>query len=201
MFAERERQSREKRGMTRMERYMKGFKPLSACLVAVLVFVVLPTAALAAGKVLILTNEGKEVPNGASADVGLFMGGCVGFSEGIVAANHAAKDKVTATKNGLVECSEAGESESGVISEAQLATSGKISLIGKISITKPGPCIYEFSKFTGKFTVPGTVLFEGSTSGKLNKTGSAKTCAKKVTETYEADVTNSVTLEPFNAEL
>jgi hypothetical protein len=180
---------------------MRGFKPLGACLVAVLVFVVLPTAEASAGKVLILTNEGKEVPNGTSADAGLFMGGCVVFSEGILAVNHAAKDKLTATKNGLVECSEAGESESGTITETQLASSGKIALIGKIAITKPGPCIYEFSKFKSKFPVPGTVLVEGSTIGKLNKTGSAPTCAKKLTESYEADVTNSETLEPFMAEL
>jgi hypothetical protein len=180
---------------------MRGFKPLSACLIAVLVFVVLPATEASAGKVLILTNEAKEVPNGTPADSGLFLGGCIVFSEGVLTVNHTSKDKQTATKNGLVECSEPGESVSGVITEAQLGTSGKFALIGKISIAKPGPCIYEFSKFKSKFTVPGTVIVEGSTSGKLNKAGSSKTCEKKLTESYEADVTNAETLEPFNAEL
>ncbi len=141
------------------------------------------------------------MPTGAPAAAGLFLGGCVDFSEGTVAVNHAAKDKVTATKNGSVECSEAGESESGLITEVVMGTTGKISMVGKISITKPGPCIYEFSKFKGKFEVPGLVLYEGSTLGKLSKTGSLKTCEKKLTETYEADVVNPVTSEPFSAEL
>lgn len=179
---------------------MRGFKLVGACLTAVLLFAVLPVASASAGKVLILSNEEHEVATGAPTDAGLFMGGCVGFSEGVLSVNHAAKDKITTTKSGTVECSEEGVSEAGTISETVLATNGKASMVGKVSITKPGSCTYEFSKFKGAFAIPGLVVFEGSAKGKLSKS-SPKTCAKSALDTFEADVTNPTTLEPFQAEL
>jgi hypothetical protein len=175
---------------------MRRIKVFSVGFAVIAMLVLLSASGASAAKLLVMT-EG-EVPTpvavGAPGDTGLVLGGCIVFTEGTVTVNGAAKDKVTATKNAAAECEE-GVSISGVITETVLASSGKASLIGKIALTQPGPCIYEFSKFKAKFSVSSSLFFHGTTSGKLNKASSAKTCAKKASDELFGDVSN----EPFGS--
>ncbi len=173
---------------------MKGMKALGAALLTALALtvVVLPVSGASAAKTLTLTAGETAVANGSPGDTGLLIAECIVFSEGTVAGNGTAKVKLTASKNAAVECPE-GESESGTITETQLSSKGTVSLKGTISVTLPGPCKYSFKSFKSTFPVPGSVQFEGTAVGKLNKTGSAKTCAKTSTQPWLGDASN----EPF----
>lgn len=182
---------------------MRGFKLFGVGLIAACALAVtaLPVSAASAAKLLVLTESGTPVANGAKADVGMIIGECVTFSGGTVTANGAAKDKVSATTSAFAECFEEGETASGKITEAQLGSTGKATMKGTITISRAGPCVYNFTKFTGTFAVPGEAAFESSTTGKLNKTSSSKTCAKTLAQTFSADVTNEPFGEPFGTKL
>jgi hypothetical protein len=177
---------------------VKRIKPVGVGLLTALALMlaVLPASGASAAKVLQLSVEGTPVANGSPGDTGLLLDECVVFSSGTVAVNGAAKDKLTAASNAASECPE-GRSVSGTITETQLASSGKVTLKGTITITEPGPCVYAFSKFKSTFPVPGKVNFEGTTTGKLNKGLSIPGCAKKSTQFYVGDATPEVFGEAF----
>jgi hypothetical protein len=173
---------------------MKGIRPVGVVLLTALALMlaVLPASGASAAKVLQLKVGGTPVANGSPGDTGLLIEECVIFSSGTVATNGAAKDKLTASSNAFSECP-AGVSESGTITETQLTSSGKVTLKGTITISLPGPCVYLFSKFKSKFSVPGSVNFEGTTVGKLNKSVSSHSCAKTTSQFYIGNATP----EPF----
>lgn len=167
---------------------MRGFKLLGMGAVAgvVMMLAVLPVSGAFAGKVLQLTVNGKPVSDGSAAHTLFALGSCTVFEEGNVAVNGSAKDVLKNTGLEFFEC-EGGASESGLITELVLQDSGKIKTAGIVSVTKPGPCVYEFKTFKGTFEVPGQIIVSGTTKGKLNKTASNKTkkaCATKVEEPY-----------------
>jgi hypothetical protein len=178
---------------------VKRIKPVGVGLLTALALMlaVLPASgASAAKKVLQLSVGGTPVANGSPGDTGLLLDECIVFSSGTVVTNGAPKDKLTAASNAASECPE-GRSVSGTITETQLASSGKVTLKGTITITEPGPCVYAFSKFKSTFAVPGMLNFEGTTTGKLNKALSIPECGKKSTQFYVGDATPEVFGEPF----
>ncbi|HEU5479765.1 MAG TPA: hypothetical protein VFU90_08025 [Candidatus Tumulicola sp.] len=169
--------------------------------VAALFVVAIPATGASAAKLLKLSSEKVMVPNGSPAHVGLAIAGCVIVSEGTLTVNDAAKDKLVSASDMFAECETAGESASGVITEAQMGGTGKTSMKGKISITKPGPCVYVYSKWKGVFAVPGFSSMEFSTTGKINKKVSAKEgCAATDTEAVAAEAADEA-LSPFEATL
>jgi hypothetical protein len=182
---------------------MRGLKLFGVGLVAACALAVtaLPVSAASAAKLLQLTEAGTPVPNGSTADVGVIIGECITFSQGKVTVNGAAKDKVNPTTSAFAECSEAGETVSGSITEAQLGSTGKATMKGTITISKVGPCVYNFTKFKGTFEVPGEAALEAPTTGKLSKAVSSKSCAKTLAQTFFADVTNEPFGEPFGTKL
>jgi hypothetical protein len=183
---------------------MKATKFAGAALLALVsALMLLPGAASAASSPLILEQEGVQVSNGSPAAIGLGLGECGLVSTGTVAANDAATDKITASHSSSPECP-AGESISGVITEESLSSKGKGALIGTITLTKPGPCVYEFKKWKGAFEIGGFARLEGKVGGKLNKLASNKTkgvCAKKESREWYAPVSSEPFSEPFEAVL
>lgn len=156
---------------------------VGGAMMAALLVVALPAAGASAAKQLVLSEAGKPVAAGSPAGAVVIVAGCEVVSSGTLTVNNAAKDLiVTGSEPPFSECFE-GASSSGEITEAQLGASGKITLKGKINVTKPGPCTYTFSKWKGLFAVPGTTEFGATTVGKLNKKASQKTgCAATDTE-------------------
>lgn len=182
---------------------MRGFKLFGVGLVAACALAVtaLPVSAASAAKLLQMIESGTPVPNGSTADVGVIIGECITFSQGKVTVNSAAKDKVNPTSSAVASCSEEGESVSGFVTEAQLGATGKAMLKGTITISKAGPCVYNFTKFKGTLEIPGEAIFEAPTTGKLSKAVSSKSCAKTLAQTFFADVTNEPFGEPFGIKL
>lgn len=164
---------------------------------------VLPTSGALAGKALVLKSEGTPVANGSPSHIGVLIHECVTSSDGKVVANNVSKDILSASTSSEEECP-AGVSISGHISEVELKSSGKAALKGTLTISEPGPCIFNFTKFKPTFAVPGFATFEGRTKGKLNKELSNKTkgaCAKTAEEEYFASASNEPFGEPFETAL
>lgn len=162
-------------------------------------FAAINTSAAWAGKVLNLETGGKPAANGSTAYTALALGPCTIYAKDTVVADGASKDELTATGNAFNECVEP-TTLAGTVTATQLLSSGKATLTATIEVTEPAtPCVYKFSKFKGKFTVGGELSFKGTVKGTLNKSASAKTCAKSVTEEYFADVTPQLEGEPFEA--
>jgi hypothetical protein len=163
--------------------------------------VILPTSgAMAAKKTLILKEAGAVAPVGASALIFLVLDECSVFTEATLKSNNAAKDVVAGSKLLRSKCL-TGRSESGLLTEVSMPTSGKASAKGTVTVTEPGPCAYQFSKFKGEMEIPGETVFSGTSTGKLNKKLSAKTgCAKTITPTFVAGAADAEE-ELFEAEL
>ncbi len=187
-----------------MEKSMMGrFKVAGTGVVAVfsLMIAILPASSAMAASHLELTEGGPPVAVGSPGDTGVSVANCSIFTEGTVAINGAAKDVLKATKNARAECSEESTGESGTVTETQITSKGGLTLKAKLEVTEAGPCVYAFSKFKTTFAVPGPVVAEGTTVGKLNKKLSSKTCEKTQTKTWFADATNEPAGVPFEAEL
>jgi hypothetical protein len=176
---------------------MKGTKLVGAGLLALLALMLaIPASGASAAKLLELKSGGTVVPVGSAVSASMELEGCGMFSNGKLGANDAAKITATGTSTSEVECPE-GVSASGLIKETQLASSGKVKLVGAITISLPGPCVYAFTKFKSTFEVPGFIFFKGTSVGKLNKALSSKSCAKTTSQIFRADVTNEPFGEPF----
>lgn len=171
---------------------------LAGVAAAALLVVALPASGASAAKVLVMKEGATTVAVGAPANIGVIMAGCSVWSTGSVAINKAAKDKVTGAP-ASTECGP-GVTASGGITEILMGATGKVKMAGTIEISKPGPCVYVFSKWKGEFPVPGVTIIETSTAGKLNKVASSKSCEKKDTEEYAAGATSSE-FEPFEEAL
>jgi hypothetical protein len=179
---------------------MKGTRLVGAGLLALaLLLVALPASGASAAKLLVLSSEGTPVANGSPGVTGVSIGECGLVSNGKVVENGVSKVKLVETSASEEECP-VGESISGKINETELSGAGKVKLTGTLEIAKPGPCVYDFTKFKSTFPVPGFTFIKGSTSGKLNKALSNPTkgaCEKKVTTDWFANVTSEAFGEPF----
>lgn len=182
--------------MRRFKLYVSGVLAISALLI-----VALPATGASAAKLLKLSKEGTMVPNGSPAHAGLAIAGCVVISEGTLTVNDTTKDKLVSASNLAAECETPGETVSGVITEIQMGGTGKMTMKGKINVTKPGPCTYTYSKWKGTFAVPGFTATEATTVGKLNKKASLKEgCAATDTEGFSGEAADEE-ISPFQASL
>jgi hypothetical protein len=156
-------------------------------IMAALLAVAMPVAsASAAKKLLVLSNAGTPAPTGAPAKLGVSLAGCGIYAGGTITVNDATKDKLVAGAGTPVsECFE-GLSSAGGLTEMQWGVTGKATMKGKISISKPGPCTYLFTKWKGEFAVPGAAYIEAVTTGKLNKKVSSKSCPATDSEEFAA---------------
>ncbi len=156
---------------------------LGGAIAAAMLVAAMPAGASAA-KLLVLSEAGNPVSNGAPATLGLALAGCGIYASGTVTVNGAAKDKVVASAGTPESECPAGVSSSGAITEMQWGANGKVTMKGKISVSKPGPCVYTYSKWKGEFAVPGAASFEATTIGKLYKKTSSKSCPATDTEEF-----------------
>lgn len=150
------------------------------------------SAALASVKIEI--KEAGGAPTGAELLVDVALGECVDDAHGSVVTNGMPKDKLSFEAPFDHECVHAGYSYSGHISAAVVGNGTvKLSMAPKLAITAPGPCVYEFSRLTGRFQVPGAGL-ETNTEmkGKLNRSASAGGCATKTTTKVGVQVAGPV---------
>lgn len=181
--------------MRRFKLYVSG-----VLAVAALMIIALPAAGASAAKLLKLSTEEVMAPNGSPALGELAVAGCIVISEGTLSGNDGKKVLVSAASNMIAECEE-GESVSGVITTVQMGPTGKTTMKGKINVTKPGPCTYQYTKWKGQFGVPGFSAIEGSSLGKLNKKASLKEgCAATDEESFAGAAANAE-LSPFEASL
>lgn len=188
---------------------MRRFKMYGggALLLVALLLVAVPASASA--KTLLQFNE-EEVPaaSGAVAFTTFNIGQeCAAKAEGVVVKNPEKKIVVTAPalgSEGYERCTKAGVSESGHVEESTWESSGKLKMKAAIQISYPGPCVYEFTKYTvPTITLPGYTFVKGETTGKLNKEKSSKTkgaCEKKLTKQFSLNV-QDIEEESFEAEL
>ena len=99
-----------------------------------------------------------------------------------LATNIAETDKLNNSTHTGDGCNGAGYGVSGAIKEVKLSAKGtqKFSLSPKVALTVPGPCVYEFSSFTGSFALPFSfdAFSEIVATGKLNKIMSLSGCAR-----------------------
>lgn len=175
---------------------MRHVRILSGCLVAMFALAGTASGASAAG--LTLKNEGTPLAKGAPLVGAVEIGECVVATKGTLGSNGKSSDKASFTLNEDEECS-GGSSISGKLTSVKLSSSGVMSFGSTLTLTVPGPCAYAFKKFTADFEANGGVSFgSGTAAGKLNKTASAKTCAKS--HSYEVSaglITNLSELRPF----
>lgn len=170
---------------------MRGIRLFgSAIMLALLVAIVPVASASAKTPGLEISSEKVPLAEGTAVHGGLSINECNTYSKGTLTVNGKTKDDVVATENTSVECEE-GYSVSGVITEMQWGSTGTDALKGKISITKPGPCEYKFTKFGGTSKVPGLAFFFSEATGKVNKKTSSKSCEATTTEFFVSDIVNS----------
>lgn len=156
--------------------------------------------ALASAKIEI--KEAGGPPTGAELLVDVALGECVDDARGSVVTNGMPKDKLSFEAPFDHECVNAGYSSSGHISSATVGNGTiKFSMAPKLAITAPGPCVYEFSRLTGHFQVPGAGLeTDAEMKGKLNKSASARGCATKTTTKVGVQVAGPVSHRDLEVE-
>jgi hypothetical protein len=175
---------------------------LFAVATLVALMAVVPVNAMAAKKGIVLKEEGKPVANGAPAFVRVFLATCEMYGEGgNLSGIGSSKVKLKASKTTATECNEAIKVDAS-FTEAQLSTSGQISVKGKVTVqdSETG-CVYEFKTFKATEAVSGIAGARGSTSGKRTK-ASPKTCVKTSPEKFTvALIPPSTEAGAFEAEL
>lgn len=181
---------------------MKASRLAGLSLPAVLatMLAVLPASPAVAAAKLVLKKAGTVEANGSPATLGFVVAECGIFSDGKLVTNSAPKDILKSTSSSNAECPGAGESISGLITETQMGSTGKVVLKGSITWHQSASCAYVFKSPKSTFKVPGFASFEGSATGKLAK-GSSKSCAKTSVQTWFADATGEDFGEPFEAAL
>jgi hypothetical protein len=175
-------------------------------LAAALLLVAIPASASASSE-LAFTQEGNVAPKGETTRIIMSIEQeCNSETKGTLGENPAKKVVLTGTSLGSVEC-ETGRSQTGHVEEEAWASNLKLKVKAKIDITYPGPCVYEYTKFTPKnFEVPGFgALAVGETQGKLigGKKATKKEpagCATKVARQFFTYVKNAEE-EEFQLEL
>jgi hypothetical protein len=181
---------------------MRGSKLVGTYLAAAAMIAACVTPASAsAAKQLVLSESGVAAAVGSTGDTGLALAGCTIFSNGTVTANEAPKATLAAATNTTAECGGEALSESGTITETRLTATGQMTLKGKIQLTFAGPCVYLYTKFKGTFSLPGTAVIEGVTTGKANIRLSAGTCTIANTQEFLAYATDEAFGPPFEAAL
>jgi hypothetical protein len=153
---------------------------------------------------LVLSENGSPVVAGETAlDYHLiFDGGCLQASPGEVLSNDRPKDKLVFEAPEESECLEEGFSVTGSLTQVLLSYTGAATLQFKprLTITEPGPCVYEFARLGGSFPATVEVEIEGAGTGKLRKKLSAPGCAGNRTIEFKG-VESGVDNDIFGAEL
>jgi hypothetical protein len=177
---------------------MRRIKPIGAAgfLALAMVLAIIPVSGASAAKLLQLKVEGVPVANGSPGDVGIQVGECIQYDSGTVGTNDAATVVLTENAVSFTECS-AGETISGSLKEAKWSASRNVTVKGPLTLSVPGPCVYKFATFKGKFEIPGAAVFEGTTVGALVKKGSNPSCALKASQPVVGLAGNEVLGEQF----
>jgi hypothetical protein len=180
-----------------MKRFnLLGLCALAACAMA-LVALPVSSASAAAKKVLQLDEGETKAANNAPGTIVVFIDTCEVKSGGTLSGNDAATIKLKATPTST-ECNEA-VTESGSITEASMTATKKLTMKGSITVGEAG-CNYTFTKWSTTFAIPGPVAKGGlKVTGKLAK-GSAKGCAKTLTELVTIAVVHPIAEEPESTE-
>ncbi len=164
-------------------------------IVVALLLAAIPASASAKSS-LEFTEAGntRQAPTGASAILVLNLGagkagGCSAYELGELGTDPEKKIVVKGSGVNLLENCEEGTSQSGHIEE-ETWSDGKLKVKGKVEITHPGPCVYEYTKFKlpAPFAVPGEAAVQGVAKGKLVKEASSKVkgvCEKKLETEFQ----------------
>ncbi len=171
---------------------MRRFKAWGASVLAVLGLGAI-TAGGASANMLVLKTEGIAAKKGSLAREAdfVFPGKCVQMAEeGKLVANSQSTDKLTFKPAVVSECGVPGYSISGGVRTVLLGASGKavFDTSPTVTLSEPGPCVYEYKKFKG-FLEPPFSVTEGEVTGILNKKASNILCAKTQATPFEAYVT------------
>jgi hypothetical protein len=156
---------------------------------------------------LVLTENGSRVSPGADAlDYHIIFdggyGGCLQASRGEVVSNDRPTDKLAFGAPEESECLEEGYSISGAVKRVLLHSSGAATLdySPKLTITEPGPCVYQFARLSGEFPATIEVEIEGTGTGKLKKRLSGPGCSSTRSIEFRG-VESGVDNDIFGAEL
>lgn len=183
---------------------MSRLRILGGALMAGLVALAVSGASASAATRLVLTENGVVVSPGEYAlDYHLtFDGGCQQASKGEVLTNARPKDKLVFGAPEESECLEEGYGVSGALKQVVLTSAGAatLSFKPKLSITEPGPCVYEFARLTGVFPATIEVDIEGDGAGKLRQKLSGRGCASTRSIEFLA-VESGITNDIFGAEV
>jgi hypothetical protein len=127
---------------------------------------------------------------------------CAIDSHGTVLTNGKPKDKFGFEPPFARFCAP-GVSISGAITQVLVTATGKWTTMAKpkVAITEPGPCVYEFSKFTFTFEVTRGLETTGTATGKLNKKTSAAGCGPTLTSAIVTSVIDKAEKHPLETEL
>ena len=117
---------------------------------------------------LVLSERGSPLlPGAAVANVDFTVDGmCVQYAEnGTLLANGKTTDRLMLPPPSWFECDDGapepmGSTVSGGVSEVLLSVTGVaiLKMSPKLAITTTGPCVYEYTRLKGTFSVPGPVF-------------------------------------------
>jgi hypothetical protein len=118
-------------------------------------------------------GEGVEANLGPEA--------CFIVLSGTLTTNSRAKDRLALGTSEEGTC-EAGSSASGTAQHVELTSNGKVTFkfAPKLTLTEPGPCVYEATKLTGTFLSRETLEDIALTGEKLNKRASGRFCSSRL---------------------
>jgi hypothetical protein len=155
----------------------------------------------AAASKLVLKEEGKPVAAGADIGVELEMSetaGCKPPAQRSHLGIGAKKDRLFVDRAPRRECSRAcceiNKLEGGLSAIAMTDTGEAVARGWPLTVEfstyfgpNSGNCRWVFTKFLGKFPVPGHAVVEGSTTGKLNRRESfsnGEPCRKSLSASF-----------------
>jgi hypothetical protein len=147
-------------------------------------------SAKASERLLLATGEGV-VPMGGTvvAEQSYSLGDCAQRQYGPLIANGYPKDEAALGQALGNEC-ESRYSISGGIQTIQLDVGGTAMYKGKVTITGPGPCVYELSKLDGAFQLFSAVRVAGQGTAKLVKQISIGSCKKTQATSFESEISD-----------
>jgi hypothetical protein len=174
---------------------------LGVCAVVVLVCATATAGADAAKTGVQLTEGGTPVAVGAKASAGVALfGDCYVFTGGTLAKNGKPSDTASLTTPEEAHCFGEGE-VSGQLKHVKVTASGEYLAKGVVLFSVTGQCVYKFTTFKASLVMPGQVLVEGATTGKLMKSLSEGSCAATLSETFQGDLGPAAETPPWEAEL
>ena len=197
----------------------------AGCLAAVIAVVAGASGSPATAKVVVLRDVEQNravVPVGGHVAAGFLLldSGCkVVEATGTLASNDKPKDKASyPSPSGRRTCAEnAGTTPGphqitvGEIRSAQISAKATVTIEVNAVVEFRGPCFYSYRKLVFPFEnleselLTNTVDGKSTTTGKLVKKGSSKTCPKKVMSHFLAEVLNELKpgpkAQPLRAEI